>query len=172
VGLDLTGGLSDDREYVFATQPEDPEMRESVNAWVWDDGVDVGMPRISVEAVADQWDTHDLQINIGYADGRVFKIFGSGKVHDPIGSDGRARILGAGPLSFELVEPFRHWRLHLDGLAVATTVADQIAGNPTTNDPSVAVVLHLDIRHWVRCWSHGLHPWSRSDLPGRRCGWR
>ena len=155
MGLDLTGGLSDDREYVFATQPKNPEMRESVNAWVWDDGVDVGMPRIGVEAVADQWETHELQVNIGYADGRVFRIFGSGKVHDPIGSDGRARILGAGPLSFELVEPFRHWQLHLDGLAVATTVADQIAGKPAADDPSVAVELHLDIRSAAPPWENG-----------------
>ena len=55
MSVDLTGGLSDDREYVFGAQPDDPEMRESVNAWIWDEGVDVGMPRIGVEAVADQW---------------------------------------------------------------------------------------------------------------------
>src|SRR5262245_19775442 len=35
MAIDLTGGLSDDREYVFATQPDNPEMRESVNVWVW-----------------------------------------------------------------------------------------------------------------------------------------
>ena len=33
--VDLTGGLSDEREFVFAEQPDDPEMRESVNAWIW-----------------------------------------------------------------------------------------------------------------------------------------
>ena len=27
MGTDLTGGLGDDREFVFAAQPADPEMR-------------------------------------------------------------------------------------------------------------------------------------------------
>jgi hypothetical protein len=155
VALDLTGGLGDDREFVFAKQPENPEMRESVNAWIWDDGVEVGMPRIGVEAVADQWDTHDLQVNIGYADGRVFRVVGSGKVHDPSGPDGRPRVLGAGPLSYELVEPYRHWRMHLDGLAVPTTVDEQIAGKVSPEEPSVPVEAHVDIRSAAPPWENG-----------------
>ena len=128
MGTDLTGGLGDDREFVFAEQPENPEMRESVNAWIWDRGTEIGLPRIGIEAVADQWDTHDIQVNIGTADGRVFNVFGTGEVHDPLGADGKPRVLGAGPLSFELVEPFRKWTMRLDGLTVESTVAEQIAG--------------------------------------------
>src|SRR6478752_3138870 len=88
MAIDFTGGLSEDREYVFAEQPSDPEMRESVNTWVWDDGTEFGMPRIGVEAVADQWETHDIQCNLAFADGRVLNMFGSGKVHPPLGADG------------------------------------------------------------------------------------
>ena len=33
--VDLTGGLPEEREFVFAAQPDDPEMRESVNVWIW-----------------------------------------------------------------------------------------------------------------------------------------
>ena len=84
MAIDYSGGLSDDREYVFAEQPSDPEMRESVNTWVWDDGTDYGMPRIGVEAVADQWETHDIQFNLAFANGRILNMFGSGKVHDPV----------------------------------------------------------------------------------------
>ena len=91
MAIDLTGGLTDDREFVFASQPDDPDMRESVNTWVWDRGTGFGMPRIGVEAVADQWETHDVQVNLAFADGRVFNIFGPGKVHDPRGADGRPR---------------------------------------------------------------------------------
>jgi hypothetical protein len=58
------------REYLFATKPDDPEMRESVNVWVWDEGDAFGMPRFGVEAVADQWDTHDVQLNLALRDGR------------------------------------------------------------------------------------------------------
>ena len=96
MGVDLSGGLSVDREFVFAQQPDDPEMRESVNVWVWDEGDDVGLPRIGIEAVADQWETHDIQANLAFADGRVLNIFEPGKVHDPLGADGQARVLGAG----------------------------------------------------------------------------
>ena len=78
------------------------------------------MPRIGVEAVADQWDTHDIQINVAFADGRVFNMLGPGVVHDPAGADSRPRILGAGPLSFEMVEPFGLWRMRIDGEAHAT----------------------------------------------------
>ena len=95
--MDLTGGLDPEREFVLAAQPDDPEMRESVNAWVWDDGDAFGLPRLGVEAVGDQWDTHDLQVNLALAGGRVVTMFQPGEVHEPLGADGRPRVLGAGP---------------------------------------------------------------------------
>lgn len=155
MGVDLTGGLDDEREFVFATQPDDPEMRESVNAWIWDAGSDVGMPRIGIEAVADQWDTHDAQVNIALGGGRVLNLFEAGKVHDPLGPDGAPRVLGAGPLSFELVEPFRHWRLRLDGVAIERTVHDQIAGTPPPGGPGVPVDIEIDLHAAVPPWENG-----------------
>jgi len=157
MSVDLSGGLSDEREFVFAAPPDDPEMRESVNAWVWDNGTEFGMPRIGVEAVADQWDTHDVQVNIAFADGRVFNIFGAGPVHDPRGADGRPRTLGAGPLSFELVDPFRHWRARVDGLAVQTSVTAQIEGwTPgTEGGERVPVALDIEIVSAVPPWESG-----------------
>ena len=71
--IDLTGGFDEAREFVFAKQPDDPEMRESVNVWVWDSSPGFGLPRVGIEAVADQWDTHDIQMNLAFADGRVFE---------------------------------------------------------------------------------------------------
>jgi hypothetical protein len=155
--IDLTGGLNSDREYVFASQPDNPEMRESVNVWVWDDGMEFGMPRIGIEAVADQWETHDIQVNIALGDGRVVNIFEPGKVHNPMGADGRPRILGAGPLSFELIEPFRHWRMRLDGTATQTTVQAQIDGwRPGVDSgPQVPVELDMEIRSAVPPWEGG-----------------
>jgi hypothetical protein len=157
MAIDLTGGLSEDREYVFAAQPDDPEMRESVNAWAWDNGTRFGMPRIGVEALADQWETHDVQVNIAFASGRVLNIFAPGKVHDPLGADGRPRILGAGPLSFELIEPFKHWRARIDGVAVETSTQAQIAGwRPAAGQGTrVAVELDLEIRAAVPPWEVG-----------------
>jgi hypothetical protein len=165
VASDLSGGLADDREYVFATQPDDPEMRESVNAWVWGSGDEVGMPRIGVEAVADQWDTHDVQVNVACADGRVYTLHATGAVHDPLGSDGRPRTLGAGPLAFELVEPFRHWRMRLDGLAHATTAGDQVHSRQPEGEPTVGVRAEVDIVAAVPPWENGgLLPEARRVL--------
>ena len=155
MGIDLTGGLGDEREFVFPTKPEDPEMRESVNAWIWDSGTEVGMPRIGVEAVADQWETHDVQVNIATGDGRVFNVFAPGKVHDPQGPDGKPRVLGAGPLAFELIEPFRHWKMRLDGLAVESTVENQIGGKRPDSVPNVPVEIAVDLRSAVPPWENG-----------------
>lgn len=155
MAVDLTGGLGDDREYVFAAQPDIPDMRESVNAWIWDDGGDVGMPRIGIEALADQWETHDVQLNISFADGHVYTNFTQGKVHGPAGGDGKPRILGAGPLSFELIEPFRHWRMHFDGLASESTVQEQMAGHRPESDPDVPVEIDIDLVSAVPPWENG-----------------
>jgi prepilin-type processing-associated H-X9-DG protein len=155
MAIDLTGGLSEELEYVFATQPDDPEMHESVNAWIWDNSGGFALPRIGIEAVADQWDTHDAQVNVAFADGRVFNIFRPGPIHDPFGADGKARVLGAGPLSFELVEPFGHLRLRLHGEAIATSVEAQMAGAlPGQGDP-VPIEVEVDIRAAVPPWMNG-----------------
>jgi hypothetical protein len=163
--VDLTGGLDDEREFVFARQPDDPDMRESVNAWLWDDsGGPVGLPRVGVEAVADQWETHDLQLNVTTATGRNLNRFGTGPVHPALGSDGKPRLLGAGPLVFELVEPFRHWRMRFQGLATPTAVEDQIAGR-RSDATEVPVLIDIDIRSTVPPWENGaLLPAARRVL--------
>ncbi len=148
MSIDTTGGFSEDLEDVFASPPAEPEIRESVNAWIWDRRAEVGLPRVGVEAVADSWETHDVQVNIAFADGRVFNIFGPGPRHDPFGGANRdrPRVLGAGPLSFEVVEPFGHLRLRAEGDAVATSVTAQMAGAlPGQGVPSVPVEIVLDL---------------------------
>ena len=155
--VDLTGGLADEREYVFGEQPANPDMRESVNAWIWDDGVEFGLPRVAIEAVADQWETHDLQVNFAFGSGRVLQIFRPGEVHDPLGADGKPRVLGAGALSFELVEPFRKWRMHLHGEAIDTTAVAQIAALRTMerSPERVQVDVELEFEHVVPPWENG-----------------
>ena len=153
--MDLTGGLSDELEFPFAAQPDDPEMRESINAWIWDGSGDFGLPRIGVEAVADQWETHEAQVNLAFADGRVFNSYGPGRVHDPLGGAGTPRVLGAGGLSFEVVEPYRHLRLRLRGDLSASSVEAQMGGAfPGQGDP-VPVELDVDIRPAAPPWMNG-----------------
>ena len=37
MSIDLTGGYDEAFERVWATRPGNPEQREPVNAWIWDD---------------------------------------------------------------------------------------------------------------------------------------
>jgi hypothetical protein len=153
--IDCSGGLDDELEFVFESQPDDPEMRESVNAWIWDGGGQIGLPRIGIEAVADQWDTHDIQLNVSLADGRVFTLFGPGPVHDPKGADGKPRILGAGPVSFELIEPYGHLKLRAAGDVAAATVQDQMAGGFPGQGETTPMEMEIDIFPAVPPWMNG-----------------
>jgi prepilin-type processing-associated H-X9-DG protein len=155
VTTDLTGGLSDELEYVFGTQPDDPEMRESVNAWIWDRHARIGLPRIGIEAVADQWDTHDVQVNVAFADGRVFNVYEQGHIHDPFGSDGRPRILGAGPVSFELIEAFGRLELRVAGEAMATSATAQIGGALRGEGIPVPIEIEAELRPAAPPWMNG-----------------
>jgi hypothetical protein len=155
MAIDLTGGLDPALGLVWASQPDNPDQRESVNAWMWDDGLDLGLPRIGIEAVADQWDTHDIQINLAFADGRVFNLLSPGAVHEPADADGRPRILGAGPLSIEMVEPFGRWILRIDGQAHATHVDAQIGGQFPGEGELVPVRAEIDLQGAAPPWMNG-----------------
>jgi hypothetical protein len=172
--IDLTGGLAADWELVFAERPDDPEMRESVNAWIWDDSGTFGIPRLGVEAVAGQWGNHDIQVNLAFADGRVYNIFGPGPAHSPVAGDGRPRVLGAGPLSFEVIEPYRHLRMTLDGTATATTVQAQADGwvPAAGRGEQVPVRAEIDIRPAVPPWENGsMSEEARRVLATQEEGW-
>ena len=74
MAIDLTGGIDPAREYMFAERPDNPEMRDSVSFWVFDDRGEVGLPRIGIEAVAANWDAHNVQVNVAFPDGRVYRL--------------------------------------------------------------------------------------------------
>jgi hypothetical protein len=154
---DLTGGFDEGREFLLPDPPDDLEMRESVNSWIWDDGDEFGFPRIGVEAVGDHWDSHEIQLNVSFKGGRILNDFGQHKSHDVTGGDGRPRILGTGPLSYELIEPFQHWRMSFDGLATETSLQAQIDGwiPGFSGGDQVPVAIDIDIRSAAPPWECG-----------------
>lgn len=127
---DFTGGLRAERDFFLAEKPENPEMRESASIWVSDDEGRFGFPRLCVEAVAHHWHEHGVEANFAYPDGRVFVGHGPGERHETHAADGAPRILGAGPLRIETIEPFKHLRVTYDGDMSETTVADQARKAP------------------------------------------
>jgi hypothetical protein len=163
MALDLTGGIDPAREFVFADRPDDPEMRDSVSFWVSDSRGEVGLPRVGIEAVAEHWDEHGLQMNLGFPDGRVFRLRSDGKAWPPEDDTGRPSVLGAGPLGFRCVEPFRTWSMTFDGQAVQTSAFDLVEGKK--GGPLVDVRFRVEATMAVPPWIQGsLLPEARALL--------
>ena len=127
-GFDMTDGYDPALDYPLAEKPWDPAMRESVSMWISDDAGRFGFPRFCIEALAGAWENRGVEANIAFPDGRV--LIGSGGFAPAPAKRvaGRTVTLNAGPLTFEVVEPLRHWRLRFDGNAFETTVARQVLG--------------------------------------------
>ena len=153
MAIDLTGGIDLAREYVFARRPENPEMRDSVSFWVVDEHGEVGLPRVGIEAVAANWDAHDVQLNVAFPDGRVFRLRDNGPSLPAAGPDGRPTVLGAGGLVFRCVSPFDRWTMSFDGKAVQTSSSDLIEGRK--DGPLVDVSFHVEATMAVPPWVQG-----------------
>ena len=124
MAIDLTGGLPVERDYVFAERPG-PDVRDAVNVWLEEEHGAFAM-RIGVEALAEEWEAHDIWLDIAYPDGRVISGRERGKTHSAIGPEGKPTILGAGPLEFRCVEPFKRWTVRFEKHAVSELTAAQL----------------------------------------------
>jgi hypothetical protein len=150
---DLTGGIDPSREQVFANRPDNPEMRDSVSFWTVDDRGEVGLPRIGIEAVAANWDNHDVQVNVAFPDGRVYRLRENGPSLPARGPDGKPTVLGAGDLAFRCIEPFDTWTMTYDGKAVQTSSADLVAGKK--GGPLVDIQFYVEAKMTVPPWVQG-----------------
>ncbi len=161
--FDLTGGIDPSREYVLAPRPQNPEMRDSVSFWVVDDRGEIGLPRIGIEAVGANWDAHDVQVNVAFPDGRVYRLRTNGPSLPAEGPDGRATVLGAGGLVFRCIEPFDKWTMSYDGPAVQTSSADLVAGKK--DGPLVDISFRVEAKMAVPPWVQGaLQPDAGAQL--------
>jgi hypothetical protein len=124
---ELSSGLSLDKDYAFPSCPDDPEMRESTSIWLVEENGAFAFPRCGVEAEAKCWDDRMFQANIAFAGGRVLIGPGRGAAHSPFGVEGKPTIIGAGPIRFECLEPFKRWAVRFDGEAADGDVRDQMA---------------------------------------------
>ena len=149
---DLTGGLGLEREYVFDAAPAEPGMRDAVNMWLWDDSGWIGLPRVAVEGVAPDWESHTIQMTVAFPDGRVLRNSDPGAAHSPRGADGKPTILGAGPISFECLEPYRRYRVRYDGEANEISYESQLRRDPPSGRTALAYEIECEtvVRPWVQ----------------------
>lgn len=138
----MTGGLTSEHELFFPTQPDNPEMRESTSVWLYEENGAFGFPRVGIEAEASSWGNRRVQGNFAVAGGRILNGAGMGTAHSPFGADGRPTTLGAGPIAFTCIDPFRKWHMTYDGSAIDGTVDQQIAN---TLDPNKRTPVRFDV---------------------------
>lgn len=151
--VDLTGDIDPSREYVFDSRPDDPEMRDSVSFWTVDDRGQIGLPRIGIEAVAANWDAHDIQVNVAFPDGRVYRLRTNAPSLPATGPEGKPTVLGAGGLAFRCVEPFLLWSMTFAGEALRTSSQDLAAGRK--DGPTVPIEFEVEATMAVPPWVQG-----------------
>ena len=121
---------------------------------MWDDAGRFGFPRVGVEAVGRNWETaFDVALCMGMPGGRLLLVNGDEPPLPVRDGQGRPRVLGAGPLRFECLEPLARWRITFDGDALAIDVNDFLAGRNSTTRPERP------------------HRTDRAHARGGRCAW-
>jgi hypothetical protein len=136
---DLSGGIPVEREYVLVDQPE-PGVRDAVNVWIEEENGAFAM-RLGVEAVSEQWDRHELWLDVALPDGRLYQRRIAADTLPAIGPEGLATIRGTGPMTFRCVEPFRLWTVAFEGEADVLTAQTLIQ----TPIPDESQLLQSDI---------------------------
>lgn len=151
------------RDEVTPEVPPAPTHREGASIWVWDDTGRRCFPRIGVEAVGATWTTSfATAVCMAWPDGRLLLALGDDAPHPVNDSRGAPRVLGAGPLRFECLEPFEHWRITFDGTALSTDVRSYLAeGLPkprlSEGAPTRSLRFELDARSLCPPWFQGSH---------------
>ena len=84
----LANGLALEKDLVFPSKPDHPEMRESVSIWLFEENGKFAFPRMGIEAEASSWDNRRLQGNFSFANGRVLNGAGIGPAPSAIDRDG------------------------------------------------------------------------------------
>lgn len=130
--VDLTGGLKPESEYVLTEVHTTPFMQEGINWWLWDDEGRFGFPRFAVEKFADDWDKPAIQMSFVSADGLMRRQWERVPAHKVIGHDGKASHFGGGSLSFDCIEPFKHYRADYSGALMAGSWEEMLVENFST----------------------------------------
>ena len=125
---DWTGGLKLEDDYFLPEPPEYSWVREGTSFWLFDDEGRFGIPRNGIEAEPVSWEDRRYQSNFATREGRVLIDSGVGKMHPVMDQCGKPSILGAGPLTFHCIEPWKRWLVGYDGEVSDLTLEQQIVG--------------------------------------------
>lgn len=170
---DWYGGLEPELDAAMLPgRPDDPEMCESASIWVFEENGAFAFPRIGIEAVGAQWGAHRYDANFALGGGRVLRQSTRGQTLPAANGQGEQRVLGAGGLRFECLEPFRKWRASFEDTVYESTAEQQIAGNfkvfaDTPVDPSLKRTLirfDLELDMATPGWTQDFRPDKLASL--------
>jgi hypothetical protein len=153
MAIDLTSGMDTSSDHFLAQRPANPEFRESASMWVSDDQGVIGLPRVGIEALAASWDKRDLQVNLGFPDGRAVIVREPGEGRSPVDADGVCRTFAAGGLVFRHVEPFKTLTMTYDGTALDTTAAALARGE--LDAPRIRLEIEVEMTCAAPPWAPG-----------------
>jgi hypothetical protein len=153
---DLSGGIPTEREFVLAEKPAEAEFRDAVNTWIEEENGQFGM-RIGVESNSSRWDLPEIYLDVAFPDGRVISRRSDDAAHQRLDDDGKPTILGAGPLRFQIIEPFAVWKVSFDGDAAEITADDLIR----TPYPEETVMRRVQFEIVM---TMAVPPWQAGDM--------
>ena len=165
MSADLSGGIEPSIDEILEDLPDTSVAREGVSVWMWDDDGVWGLPRMGVEALRTGGETsHSVMLSLAFPDGQVWSVRTNAERMPVLDRLGRPRVLGAGPLRFECLEPFARWRVSFDGVATIRQVRDQLVevARPIDTRSDVAVdqaALRLELDS-----NMALPPWVLGSL--------
>lgn len=128
MGADLASGLDPGFEFFAAGRPADPRVRDSATLWIMDEAGELAFPRVTFDAIGEDWEHPWVQLNFVDRAGRTLRLWSQEPGSAALDSRGRTAIRGAGPLRFQCLEPFRRWTIEFEGRALQSTTAAQLAG--------------------------------------------
>ncbi len=154
--VDLSGGINPAREYVLADRPTTPQMRDACNIWLEEENGEFAI-RLGIEAVAEEWDSQMVWLDIAFADGRVLSYRDErvNKPHSAIDANGLPTIRGAGDARFQCIKPFEKWTGQFKGLVPETTASDLAEVIWPDKPPMVQVDLNFEMNMAVPPWEPG-----------------
>jgi hypothetical protein len=127
---DLTAGLDPGFEFFLGQRPAIPGMRDSATLWIMDADGSLAFPRVTFDAIAEDWERPWVQLNFVDRGGQTLRLWSQEPGYLDLNDAGQPAIRGAGPLRFLCVEPFRRWTMEFRGKALRSTTRAQMAGHP------------------------------------------
>jgi hypothetical protein len=140
-------------EFFQSAPPENPGMRDSATLWIMDQSGTLALPRVTFDAIGDDWANPWVQLNFVHRDGRTLRVWSREPGFAAAGPAGPHAVRGAGPLRFECVEPFQRWTMVFDGMAALSSTGQQLAGQ--SDGEPVALSFRFDAQMAAPPWLMG-----------------